>query len=111
MGTTAPQPLHGSNALAYPLDASGLTQFNPEAVYQEVYAAFALPATEAYIENGECVKTSPLEWATNNGYMGLIIWGTDLHGGGKRVINELSVKGKKISAIPSTKPPPTAVTK
>jgi len=73
---------------------------NVDALYEEVYTAFAMPATEAYIENGECVKTSPLEWATNNGYMGLIIWGTDLHGGGKRVINELSPKGKKISAIP-----------
>ena len=100
MGTTAPRLLHSSNALAYPLDASGLMEFNPEELYGEVYAAFAMPATEAYIENGECVKTSPLEWATNNGYMGLIIWGTDLHGGGKRVINELSPKGKKISAIP-----------
>jgi hypothetical protein len=90
--STAPQFVHDGDSIVYwyPHDTTLVAVGG-------IHPAYAMPGTVAYV-SGKAVMSSPLDWANNNAYMGLIVWGPDTNGGPTHVISTKS--GNLNASIP-----------
>lgn len=88
--TTAPKFVNDEGAIVYwyPHDTT-LVAVNG------IHPAYAMPGTVAYVDE-KPVLSSPIEWANNNAYMGLIVWGPDTNGG---PYHNISTKQGKIQVV------------
>lgn len=87
--SSAPQMVYDESSIVYwyPHDTTLVAQGT-------IHPAYAMPGTVAYVD-GKAVLSSPIDWANNNAYMGLIVWGPDTNGGPTHII---STKQENVNA-------------
>jgi len=88
--STAPQFVYDEDSIVYwyPHDSTLVAEGG-------IHPAYAMPGTVAYV-SGKAVLSSPIEWANNNAYMGLIVWGPNTNGGPTHII---STKRENLNAV------------